>query len=108
MDNYCNWKLKRTEVCLEPCEEKDLTLTLSPEHRSAIHGVVKFPNGCPVKNAVVKLFVKKSDNCCDLIPVTFTFTDDCGQFLFGVKAGIKYLVKVFYYEPEHKPCNPNH
>lgn len=101
------WKLKKKEFCLEPNEELDVCLTLVPENRAAIHGVVKFPNGRPVKDAIVKLFIKKDDDCkkgddCDLIPVTFTFTDECGQFLFGVKSGVKYLVKVFFYVPEKK------
>ena len=41
----------------------------------------------PVANAVVKLFKKrKLNDTCDLIPVTFAFTDECGQFLFGVES----------------------
>lgn len=94
------WKLKRIEVKLEKNQEKDLCLILAPENRAVIHGVVKFPNGKPVKNAVVKLFRKKGPNPCDLIPVTFTFTDECGQFLFGVDSCVDYVVKTFFYEPE--------
>lgn len=96
------WKLKRCDLTLDPNEEKDLTLILKPEERAAIHGVVKFPKGDPVKNAVVKLFKKRGCDPCDLIPVTFSFTDECGQFLFGVKSGIEYVVKVFFYKPEGK------
>lgn len=107
------WKLERIEVCgrdqIRPNEEKDICVVLEEEPRSAIHGVVKFPNGKPVKNAVVKLFRKKNPkeccDTCDLIPVTFAFTDDCGQFLFGVESRVDYVIKVFYYEPE-KPCHP--
>ena len=101
------FKLKKTEVLkLEPNEEKDICLTLVPEDRAAIHGVVKFPGGAPVKNALVKLFVKKGSDCCELIPVTFAFTDDCGQFLFGVHSKVEYVIKVFFYRPEkHKPCD---
>lgn len=100
------YKLKQVDVKLAPNEEKDLCLTLAQENRAAIHGVVKFPNGNPVKDAVVKLFIKK--DCCELIPVTFAFTDNCGQFLFGVESRVDYVIKVFFYRPEcdHKPDKP--
>lgn len=103
------WKLERCDLCLDANEEKDLCITLKPEKRAAIHGVVRFPDGSYAKNAVVKLFVKKDK--CKLIPVTFAFTDECGQFLFGVKSGLDYVVKVFFYTPEkikHNPCNDDH
>lgn len=99
------WKLKKCDVRLNPNEEKDLVLILKPEKRAAIHGVVKFPDGTPVKNAVVKLFVKKCNDPCKLVPVTFAFTDKCGQFLFGVKSKVDYVVKVFFYNPEHHGCD---
>lgn len=99
------WKLKRCDLSgdnqIKPNEEKDLVLVLRPEKRAAIHGVVKFPNGEPVEGAVVKLFKKKGK--CDLIPITFAFTDECGQFLFGVKSEKDYVIKVFFYVKEHMP-----
>lgn len=102
-------KVIEKELNLRPNEEKELVVVLKPEKRAVIHGVVKFPNGFPVKNAVVKLFRKKhgcDPKDCDLIPVTFAFTDKCGQFLFGVKSEVEYVVKVFFYIPEGKPCEP--
>ena len=55
-----NWKLAVIDdLKLRPYEEKDLCIVLKPEKKAAIHGVVKFPDGKPVKNAVVKLFKKK-------------------------------------------------
>lgn len=103
------FKLKRTEVIkLGPNEEKELCLELEEEKRAAIHGIVKFPNGKPVHGALVKLFRKdgRSESCCDMIPVTFAFTDDCGQFLFGVDTCHEYVIKVFFYKPEKVmiPC----
>jgi hypothetical protein len=103
------WKLCRVDLDgedkLRPNEEKDICIVLAPENRAVIHGVVKFPNGMPAKNAVVKLFKKKGCDPCDLEPVTFAFTDCCGQFMFGVCSGIDYVVKVFFYIPEKKtPC----
>jgi hypothetical protein len=102
------YKLKRKEVGkLEGNEEKDLCLILEKEDRAAIHGVVKFCHGGPVHGAIVKLFrkedSKRGDKCsdpCELIPVTFAFTDECGQFLFGVDSCVDYVIKVFFYIPE--------
>jgi len=37
-----------------------------------------------------------------LIPVTFAYTDECGQFLFGVDSNVEYLIKVFFYKSEEK------
>ena len=69
---------------------------------AAIHGIVKFPSGKPVCGAVVKLFLAKKceKNHCELIPVTFAFTDECGQFLFGVESEKDYVIKVFFFKPE--------
>lgn len=111
------YKLKRCEVKLGENEEKELCLKLAHERRAAIHGVVRFPEGGPVENALVKLFIKKKCNDkCDLIPVTFAYTDDCGQFLFGVDSNVEYVIKVFFYIPEQPkppcppepPCHPKH
>lgn len=98
------YKLKRIDLDgrnrVYPNEEKDLEIVLEKEYRSAIHGVVLLPNGRPAEDALVKLFVKSRHNDCELIPVTFTFTDECGQFLFGVEPFKEYVLKVFFYRPE--------
>lgn len=107
------WKLKRIDLSgkeqIKPNEEKDLCIELEKETRAAIHGIVKFPNGKPVHNAVVKLFIKKDCDPCKLIPVTFAFTDECGQFLFGVESCKDYVIKVFFFKPEKPvvPCEDN-
>lgn len=98
------WKLKVVELKLDPNEEKDICIILEPERRAAIHGVVKFPNGVPAQNAVVKLFKKVRCKECELEPVTFAFTDKCGQFLFGVESNVEYVIKVFFYKPECRDC----
>lgn len=41
-----------------------------------------------------------------LKPITFAFTDECGQFLFGVDSCKDYVIKVFFYHPEHMPPSP--
>lgn len=101
------WKWEKKGLKLRPNEEKDLFLVLKPEKRAAIHGVVKFPDGKPVKDAVVKLFKKKESDPCNLEPVTFAFTDECGQFLFGVDSCVDYVIKVFYYKEENNDCCKN-
>lgn len=102
------FKLKKIELSgcdtIRPNEEKELIIELEKECRAAIHGVVKFPGGKPVKNAVVKLFAKKDGDPCCLIPITFAFTDECGQFLFGVDSNKEYVIKVFFFKPE-KPSH---
>lgn len=103
------FKLKKMELSgcdtIRPNEEKELCIRLEKENRAAIHGVVKFPSGRPVHNAVVKLFMKKDGDPCCLIPITFCFTDECGQFLFGVHSNKEYVIKVFFFRPEKpSPC----
>ncbi len=103
------FKLKRVELAgkgrLKPNEERDIVIFLEEEKRAAIHGVVKFPDGCPVKGAVVKLFERESK--CKLKPITFAFTDECGQFLFGVDSCKDFVIKVFFFHPEHMPMPPS-
>lgn len=98
------FKLKRLEVKLAPNEEKELVIVLNKENRAAIHGVVKFPEtNLPIEGAVVKLFKKVGCDPCNLIPVTFAFTDKCGQFLFGVESNVEYVIKIFFFIPECMP-----
>ncbi len=99
------FKLKRYCFKLECGEEKEVVLHLVEECRAVIHGIVKLPNGRPVEGAVVKLFKAADCHSCNLVPVTFTFTDECGQFLFGVPAGQQFVIKVFFFEPE---CEDHH
>lgn len=62
----------------------DLDITLPNDYRSAIYGVVRDQYQNPVYNAVVKLFeVTNESNERALIPVSHTFTDENGEFVFG-------------------------
>lgn len=93
---------KLTKIKVKPGrnEQIETTITLQKEARSVIHGVVLDERKCPVKDAVVKLFeMPNKDNCCTLVPLFHTFTDECGQFLFGPLApGKQYVVKVWHSE----------
>lgn len=62
----------------------DLEITLPEDNRSVIYGVVKDCYHEPVSNAVVKL-VEVVCECGkeERRPVSHTFTDDDGEFVFG-------------------------
>ncbi len=100
-------RLKRIDVrAMKPNEQRDLEVVLVPETRALIHGTVQFPTGLPVEGAVVKLF-KRTRDACKLIPIGFTFTDDCGQFMFGVESDVDLVIKVFFFEREvPEPYDP--
>ena len=62
----------------------DLDITLATDHRDVIYGVVKDCFKEPVKDAVVKLVeVEYKYGKKELKPVTHTFTDKEGEFVFG-------------------------
>jgi hypothetical protein len=81
----------------EENEQIDVVIKVPEEPRSIIHGIVKDYCDNVIENAVVKLFeVENPCNPCSLKPITHTFTDDCGQFLFGPLTPYKhYVVKVW-------------
>lgn len=76
-------------------EQIEAIVKVPKEPRSVIHGVVKDHTGQIVKDAVVKLF-ELVQPPCKLKPLTHTFTDDCGQFLFGpLCPNTHYVIKVW-------------
>jgi hypothetical protein len=85
-------------------EQLDVVVKVPEDKRSVIHGIVTNSNNDLIKDAVVKLFevIEKSDHW-DLRPLTHTFTDDYGQFLFGpLCPGKKYAIKVWFNETNHR------
>lgn len=85
-------------------EQIDIVVNVPEDKRSVIHGIVKSCGNYIIKDAVVKLFeVVEGSNCSDLKPLTHTFTDDCGQFLFGpLCPGKDYAIKVWFNEVNHR------
>lgn len=79
-------------------EQIEAIVRIPEEKRSVIHGVVKDWRNKVVKDAVVKLFeVVGSGGPNALKPLTHTFTDEYGQFLFGpLCAYKKYVIKVWF------------
>jgi len=78
-------------------EQIELVVKVPEEPRSIIHGIVKDDCDKVIENAVVKLFEQDNPcNPCSLKPITHTFTDKCGQFLFGPLMPNKhYVIKVW-------------
>ncbi len=84
---------------------------LSNDHRDVIYGVVRDCFKEPVRDAVVKLvevdykFGKK-----DLKPVSHTFTDKEGEFVFGpLCPGKKYAIQIWADSVKHiKVCAKCH
>ena len=81
----------------------DLDIVLANDHRDVIYGVVRDCFKEPVRDAVVKLvevdfkFGKK-----ELKPVSHTFTDDEGEFVFGpLCPGKKYAIDIWVNDVRH-------
>jgi len=69
---------------IEKGREFDLEITLPEDNRTVIYGLVKDCHGEPVRDAVVKL-VEVVFECGEKErkPVSHTFTDKNGEFVFG-------------------------
>jgi len=91
------YKLVKFNVVPGENEQIDAIIKVPKEPRSIIHGVVLDECNKPAKDAVVKLFkIKKYDDLSCLEAVAHTFTDDCGEFLFGpLCPNVKYMIKVW-------------
>jgi hypothetical protein len=93
-------RLVKFDICPEENEQIEVIVNVPEEKRSVIHGIVKDWKGNVVKDAVVKLFqtTGNPENCL-LIPITHTFTDECGQFIFGpLCPKKKYTIKVWFHD----------
>lgn len=91
-------RMVKFDICPKPSEQLELTVKIPEEKRSVLHGIVKDCNDEIVKDAVVKLFeLTNPSDPCSAKPLTHTFTDEYGQFLFGPLYPNKhYLIKVWY------------
>lgn len=79
-------------------EQVEALIKVPEERRSIIHGTVLDKSNKPVKDAVVKLLMLKDpSNPATICPITHTFTDEYGQFLFGPLCPSKcYILKVWF------------
>ena len=92
---------------IEHGKQFDLELKLPDDNRNVVYGLVKDNYGLPVCDAVVKL-VEVCDD--DRKPVSHTFTDKEGEFVFGPLCPHKsYAIEIWANKVEHikicKVCN---
>jgi hypothetical protein len=83
-----------------PCKYQQFKTDVNvlKENSSSIQGIVLNEDKCPIKDAVVELFeVTEKGDDCTLIPITHTFTDEYGQFIFGpLTPGKHYILQLTY------------
>ena len=107
------WKKTRANVpyCWYWRKQFDLDITLANDHRDVIYGIVRDCFKEPVRDAVVKL-VEIEYKCGkkELKPVSHTFTDEDGEFVFGpLCPGKKYAVQIWANQVKHiKICAKCH
>ena len=92
-------------------KQYDLDIVLPEDDRSVLYGVVKDCHKEPIKDAVVKLI--EVDFSCgkpERKPVSHTFTDCDGEFVFGpLCPDIKYEVQIWVNKVKHvKVCSKCH
>lgn len=82
-------------------EMVEAKITLPEEPRSVLLGQVRDYRGHIVADAVVQLFEKCAHS---LRPLSYTFTDEYGHFLFGPLCFDRsYVVKVWYDDVKIRP-----
>ena len=88
---------------IENGKQFDLEVTLPEDNRNVIFGVVKDIYKEPVENAVVKLIeVIYEHGNKEHRPVTHTFTDEDGEFVFGPLCPNKeYELQIFVSKVKH-------
>ncbi|MCR5145762.1 MAG: carboxypeptidase-like regulatory domain-containing protein [Clostridia bacterium] len=89
----------------------DIDITLPEDNRSVIYGIIKDAYDEPVKDAVVKLIeVEKDCGKEERKPVSHTFTDKDGEFVFGPLCANKfYEIQVWANDVKHKKiCTASH
>ena len=89
---------------IEKGRQFDLDIRLPEDNRDVIFGTVKDAFKEPVKNAVVKLIEVDydKDGKKKRIPVSHTFTDKNGEFVFGpLCPGKRYALDIWVNEVRH-------
>lgn len=93
---------------IERGKQYDIDIEIEEDRRSVIYGVVKDHFQIPVEDAVVKL-IEVTDKG-DRKPVSHTFTNEDGEFVFGpLCPDKKYAINVWASQIEHiKICKHCH
>ncbi len=69
---------------IEKGKQYDIEVKVPEDKRSVVFGIVKDEYGDPICDAVVKLIeVEKMLGREERKPVSHTFTNECGEFVFG-------------------------
>ena len=96
---------------IETGKQFDLDIVLPEDNRGVLFGIVKDCYKEPVKDAVVKLVeVDYKYGKKELKPVSHTFTDENGDFVFGpLCPGKKYAIQIWKDDVKHiKVCAKCH
>lgn len=84
---------------IETGKQFDLDLRLPEDDRNVVYGVIKDSKGCPISDAVVKLIEVCQD---ERKPVSHTFTDCDGEFVFGPLCPHKsYSIQIWVNRVKH-------
>ena len=98
-------KDKKIEIngVIENGKQYDLDVKLPEDNRDVVFGIIKNQYGDPISDAVVKLIeVTKDLHGKERRPVSHTFTDKHGQFVFGPLCPHKhYAVEIWVNRVEH-------
>ncbi len=112
-DKNMNYEMKRpgphcpvidVDGLISNGKQFDLDITLPEDNRDVIYGTVKNMFKEPIKDAVVKLieidFGKEGRK--KRIPVSHTFTDEYGEFVFGpLCPGKEYAIDIWVNDVRH-------
>ncbi len=96
---------------IEAGKQFDLDIVLPEDERNVVYGVVKDCYKEPVKDAVVKLIeVEYKSGKEERKPVSHTFTDKDGEFVFGpLCPDRKYEIQIWVNKVKHvKVCSKCH
>ena len=108
-DKCC--QIKDVDGHIENGKQFDLEIVLPEDNRNVLFGIVKNCYKEPVKDAVVKL-IEVNCECGkeERNPVTHTFTDKNGEFVFGpLCPDKKYEIQIFVNRVKHvRVCAKTH
>ena len=108
-DNHC--PIVDVDGHMATGKQYDLDIVIPEDNRGVLYGVVRDCYQEPVKDAVVKLIEVNCENGKEeRKPVTHTFTDEDGEFVFGpLCPDKKYEVQIWVNKVKHiKVCAKTH
>ena len=100
-NNYEKCDLKQlvsVDGFIQKGRQFDVEITVPEDNRNVIYGILKNQYNEPLKDAVVKL-IEVLDDCGkkERRPVSHTFTDKNGEFVFGpLCPDRKYEIQIWY------------